>query len=354
MKIGIITYHRAHNFGALLQAIATLHTLKKLGYEGSLIDYWPNYHRKRYTLHKPSLLISLFKPWRYIKYLKTKRNKLSRIDKFNQFIQSYIAPNCTPTTDTYDAILYGSDQIWRKQRELNTFNPIYFASKDIKAKEYIAFSASSDKLPQEEDLDTFRDLLTNFDSISVREKELQDICQKLGFQSQILIDPTFLLNSSEWIKLLNVKKTNETPYALFYIMKQGVFNIDLIKSYCKTRNLKLKILHGYAIDKDNDENISIADPQDFVSLIYNAEFVFTSSFHGLAFAINFHKQFMVSTDFGVERIKNLLNTFGLSDRFVNGKAALTTLPDIDYTKIDHIIDRNKKIALDYLQNHLKK
>lgn len=349
MKIGILTYHRAHNFGAILQALATLCVVQKLGHDVFFVDYWPDYHRRRYILKKPSILLSIAKPHRLLKYLRTKGNKIARINKYFSFINIYVAPFCRNIDEEYDAVLYGSDQIWRKQKELNGFNSMYFASRDINAKKYIAFSASTDRLPSEEDKVEFKNLLTNFDAISVREEQLLKYCNSLGLQTEQVLDPTFLLSSLEWCNYLNIQKTGEAPYALFYIMKQGVFDINVIRKFCSKRGLRLKILHGYSIDKDDKENISIADPRDFINLIYNAEVVFTSSFHGLAFAINMEKEFYVSTDFGVDRIKSLLDTFELGDRFVDGKSPIGEFAPIDYNKVNIVksdkIEKTKSFLL---------
>lgn len=352
MKIGILTYHRAHNFGAILQAMATRYVIQKLGHEAYFVDYWPEYHAKRYELKGPSVLSIIRHPIRYIQFLRSKDNKLARINCFDEFIKTNIDPFCKPISEEYDVVLYGSDQIWRKQRELNDFNEIYFASSQIKTKKRISFAASTDKLPQIEDYDKYKKLLNNFDAISVREDELFNICEKLGYTVSKLIDPTFLLDKDEWIKLLDIKKTNEDPYVLYYIMKQGVFDLNNIKDFCNKKNLKLKVLHGYMIDKDDEENISIADPREMVSLIYNADYVITTSFHGLAFAINMEKQFFVSTDFGVDRITSVLKEFDLEDRFVDGKCKLTEMSNIDFNERDSYRKRLRDESFGFLENNI--
>ncbi len=332
MKIGILTYHRAHNFGALLQALATRITLERMGHEAFFVDYWPDYHKKRYQLQSPSILRIIRHPQWFIRFFRSKGNKLQRINKFETFIQNYVQPYCKGQDETFDVILYGSDQIWRKQKELNDYNDYYFGCR-IKALKHIAFSASTDNLPQSDDYERFKILLHHYDKISVREDNLQNLCKELGFESELLIDPTFLLDGNEWVDYFNIVKREEKPYALFYIMKQGVFDLSVVKEFCNQKRLGLKILHGYPIDKDNEENISIADPRDLVDLIYNASFVFTSSFHGLAFAINMKKEFVVSTTFGTDRIRTLLDNFGLSERFVDGKKTIPNLEQIDYTMV---------------------
>lgn len=340
MKIGILTYHRAHNFGALLQAMATRLAVERMGHETYFVDYWPDYHAKQYRIHRPPLYSVIYKPARYVRFLVSIGNKKRRINRFEKFIHDKIQPYCKGIDERYDVLLYGSDQIWRKQKELGDFDEFYFASRRIKASKYIALSASTDRLPQPSEFERFQTLLNNFTAISVREEQLQELCVKLGFNAEIVVDPTFLIPGEEWVRFLNIRPTQEAPYALYYIMKQGVFDISHVREYCREKGLRLKVLHGYNIDKEDDENISIADPQDMVSLIYNAKFVITTSFHGLAFAINLRKEFVVSTDFGVERIVSLLNTFGLSERFVDGRSPI---PDFD--KIDYKTVINKQYGL---------
>ena len=352
MKIGILTYHRAHNFGALLQAMATRFALEKMGHEAYFVDYWPDYHAKRYRIHWPPHYSVIYKPLRYIRFLCSIGNKKRRIKRFEEFILKNIQPYCKGIDEQYDVLLYGSDQIWRKQKELGDFNEIYFASHKIKALKYLAFSASTDRLPQPSEFERFQSLLKNYSAISVREEQLQVLCVKLGFNADIVVDPTFLIQGEEWVKHLNIKPTQEPPYALYYIMKQGVFDISHVREYCKRKGLLLKVLHGYNIDKDDDENISIVDPRDMVSLIYSAQFVITTSFHGLAFAINLHKEFVVSTDFGVERIVSLLNTFGLSERFVDGKLPIE---DFEKIKYDAVVKKQHELtshAIAFIENNI--
>lgn len=48
MKIGILTYHRAHNYGAVLQAYALRTFLQKQGHDVEFVDYWPDSHEEKY------------------------------------------------------------------------------------------------------------------------------------------------------------------------------------------------------------------------------------------------------------------------------------------------------------------
>ena len=50
MKLGILTYHRAENYGALLQAYALRTYLKRHVEKVEFVDYWPDYHREHYKV----------------------------------------------------------------------------------------------------------------------------------------------------------------------------------------------------------------------------------------------------------------------------------------------------------------
>lgn len=185
MKIGILTYHRSHNYGALLQAIALRHVLTGLGHDAYFIDYWPEYHADMYKLFS-SIEFHSYSLFGKIKYIvKTailSRNKIKRIKSFNRFIDRFITPHSLPTTESFDIIIYGSDQIWRKQPRIGYhFNPVYFGDNQFEAKKHITYAASmgniKDLSPADEE--TIQKWLRHFSFISVRETDLQKNFQRL-------------------------------------------------------------------------------------------------------------------------------------------------------------------------------
>lgn len=73
------------------------------------------------------------------------RERKQRIMAFRKFIHSYIEPFCKPYScnEKYDVIIYGSDQIWRKQPGLKyRFNPVYFAGNILMADKHVSYAAS--------------------------------------------------------------------------------------------------------------------------------------------------------------------------------------------------------------------
>ena len=155
MKIGILTYHRSHNYGALLQAIALRKVLADMGHEVTFIDYWPAYHRHMYALFSFHWMMSrkgIWSKWSYLKYCfcnysARKKRKLS----FDKFISEYIEPYTSSMDESYDVVIHGSDQIWRKQPEINTYNPVYFGCHDIVARRKVSYAASIGTPPQKDE-----------------------------------------------------------------------------------------------------------------------------------------------------------------------------------------------------------
>lgn len=346
MKIGILTYHRSQNYGALLQAIALRKVLADMGHEVTFIDYWPAYHRHMYALFSFPWMMSRKGLKGKMSYLKSCINnrvyRKKRRDNFEKFISEYIEPYTSSETEAYDIIFHGSDQIWRKQPEINTYNPVYFGRHQIRSNRKVSYAASMGILPEREsDKLKFKDLLSNLDSISVRERDLLDLVVSLEYpDARQDIDPTLLLSSDDWISMFDLKK-HETgeKYALYYKIKDS-FDVACLRRFAKSRGLKLKIIHSKATGKNTDYQVTTAGPKQFMDLIYNANFVFTSSFHGLAFALRFHKPFLASFSNNGGRAASLLSNLGLSDRLLEPRSEImNNIDSINYMEVDSILEQ---------------
>ena len=223
MKIGILTYHKAHNYGAMLQAIAVQYVLSRAGHDAFFVDYYPEYHKKRYELRWPPLKRLFRHPFKFMHELRLMPNKKKRIESFLGFQAKYIDPYCRNEKEYFNSVVYGSDQIWRKQQPRMEYNPIYFGV-GLNASKHVSYAASIDSIPQTDaDLSTFKRLLKNLDQITVREKALMDCCKMLGFDADLVVDPTFLMNSDEWDSLLNLKNDPSEKYAVFYSIYRAGF-----------------------------------------------------------------------------------------------------------------------------------
>lgn len=347
MKVGILTYHRTLNYGACLQAVATRVVLQKMGHDVYYVDYWPKYHQDKYSLFSFHQMCSrgAKKAFLYVKdLLKKYPQKKERIKNFKKFFSVYIDPFCRPMTESFDAVIYGSDQIWRKQSSLNAYNPVYFGKNEIDAKKHIAYAASMGILPQnEEDLKTVKEYLANLTKISVREENLMFLLKDNGFPNVTkTLDPTLLLDKNDWNKVIATEDGNlsQERYVLFYDLLYGSFENKEIENFAKNKGLSIKVISGYARSSTSPNVYSTSAPQMFLSLIKNAEFVFTSSFHGLVFSIIYNKDFYASFRENEDRAKSLLDSLDLEEKLLKPKQIIPC----NYKKIDYG-DVNKRLNL---------
>ena len=367
MKIGILTYHRAENYGALLQAYATKTFLESLGHKVTFVDYWPQYHIDYFKV------FSLKAFWR--SPLKSKIVKLSRLllmgyilynrkRTMQEFMHKYLGLSFYPrytdrslvTEENYDAVIYGSDQIWRKQPFINEFNPIYFGDNSIKSRLKVSYAASFNFLPEEEDANHFMSLVAQLDKVSVREKQLYDyLCTHGQKEATICLDPTLLMNESQWQSYFSKERLVQDKYILLYdlIAESGgqTFDENELSRFAKHNNLKVVNLRskinklGMRCDRSSD------NPADFINLIYHSECVFTSSYHGVAFSLIMNKPMYCCFPTDSSRAEYLLEIVGLSDRLLN---PLQKLPDhiepIDYHKVNDRIESLRQKSIKYLSS----
>lgn len=358
MKIGILTYHRSHNFGAQLQAVALRTKLAAMGHSVCFINYWPRYHQQMYALFPPlqregSRIKALI---HYVKILLLSPRRHKRIRAMQKFMKEYSCPYWKPYDNktAYDAVIYGSDQIWRKQLRLsNKFNPVYFGDNVLSTKKHIAYAASMGKMkltPHDERF--LKETLSRFDKISVRESDLNDELARLGINSQVTLDPTLLLQSQEWDKLLEPRRMIKENYALFYEITFESFDRKAMKQWARQHNLRFIEVKGRAASILPQKDVfDVVPPQAFVSLIKHAEMIFTSSYHGLVFSLLYNKKFYASYSNNAQRAKSLLQNLGIEHCLLAPLSPLPdNLPQIDYNQVNIKMQELRKGSLHFLKN----
>lgn len=319
MKIGIITFHCAYNYGAVLQAYALQEYLKSLDNEVHFLNYKPssivNFYsffgsakKEKKTLKKIlCYLTSLFHIFE-----KIKRNKaFSSFTKSFNLDQDFLFSN-------YDLLICGGDQIWNpiitKGIDKNYFGQFFEGKK-------ISYAASDgDCLVYSNEV---KKLLKTFDSISVREKQMIKKIQSIlpNMKIQKVCDPVFLLNKEQWEKIAILP--NEKNYILLYKVGQNE-NIDSeIKEFAKLRNKKIielcyvKSIKKFFIINKNLKKKYCVSPQEFLGYFVKADYIFTTSFHATALSIIFKKKFFAyEIQTGAQRIIDLLEVVELKDRYV--------------------------------------
>ena len=292
--------------------------------------------------------------YRYVRHVMLYYSyRKKRKDIFDRFIKNYIEPYTSSTNENYDVIVHGSDQIWRKQPEIRKYNPVYFGNHQIRAKRKITYAASMGILPQKEsDKIILKDYMSYLDRISVREENLQILVRELGYSGVSHdLDPTLLLPMDYWINKFELKRSKER-YALYYKI-QDSFNMKELRSYVESKGLKLKVIHSKANCADSEENVTTAGPLEFLQMIYGADMVFTSSFHGLAFSLIFHKPFFASFKKNGDRASSLLKQCNLEYRLVSPNVSIPSVEKtIDSSKVDCVLEELRKTSMEFLVGSL--
>ncbi|MCX2719857.1 polysaccharide pyruvyl transferase family protein [Lentiprolixibacter aurantiacus] len=358
MKILTITCHNVYNHGASLQEHALLAYLKAQGHEVRAINYRPSYESHHFSFTKVAHpffgrnIIFRF-IYRALK-LPIRLYNLKRKISFDRFSKTYIPATqqlyrnnkeLTKNVPEADAYICGSDQIWNSFFE-NGKDPAFYLNfvEDNKLKISYAASFAIDNL--EPSLKPFvKTGVSRLNYISVREQSGLVILKDLGItNAKQVLDPVFLLDREYWKKLALKNEINKD-----YVM---VYDFD---SNFKIRELalELKRRNGWDIITVNqkipyaDQNHFRKGPDYFLSLIYNAKFVISNSFHAVAFSLIFEKDFLVfnRTDKINTRMRDLLQSLDLEHLLVAHDCNVANLIDltINYKKVKPKL--TKKIAL---------
>ena len=363
MKIGILTFHRSHNYGALLQAIALRHVLIELGHEVSYVDYYPEYEIRLYELYDKTTLHqkkSFKKKLFFILRTILKGDLLwrwLRIKKFERFRNKYTEPFFQPIDTKYDTIIYGSDQLWRKHPLINEYDPVYFGKNNFKTNRHISYAVSLSHLPETENDKRIFNYLVGFqDQISVREMQTKEYLEDNGFSKvSICVDPTLLIDAKEWDNIIPSHRLKEKKYILIFDLQGdksvNIFRQEYLESFAKRNNCKLVFLSDEARRCPTKYNRQTASPDEFLNLIRYAELVITSSFHATMFAILYHKQFYNAQTWGAIRSKSILSQLGLIDRMLSPEDTISNNDVlIDYSLMDEKLKSLKKSSVEYLMN----
>lgn len=314
LKIGILTFHYAQNYGAVLQCYALQRSLENCfpKAEVSVVDYknqkivygYAIFHLKNKNFYRKirSLIGGiLYLPQR----IKCKSN-------FKTFVRKNLNIGSSDFPD-YDAIFYGSDQIWNPDITGGT-DKVYFGDGFNGTK--IAYAASDgNKLKV---ADETKNLLKKFPLVTVREKSS---VKKFSFLKNVrsVCDPVLLLSKTEWIKSAVVPK--EKNYVFAYKIGE---NLDFDDEAEKLgRMLGKKVIQAVYVKPlkklfyKKQKFVQGVSPLEFVGFIANADFVVTTSFHGTAFSVILEKPFFtLQIGSYSERITDLLKNVGLEKRYV--------------------------------------
>lgn len=314
MKIGILTFHRANNFGAVLQCYALQRFLESLGAEVDVIDYRQKYIESVYnTINLDAVLSKLSHPKGLFTYLACLPKRQSRNKKFHGFIGTYLHMSKRTTSNKilgYDVIIHGSDQIWNPKLTGGEYDDVYMGNYIVSPHcRKIGYAISfENKAIDSNCVNYVRNSIKNFYSLAVREDGLRNHLSPITSKPiDTVVDPTLLLSGADYEKMI-IPPCVTAPYVLVYTVGPSEAALNVANVIAQKRQLKvIDISHA---------NIS---PNEFLGYIKNATFVVAVSFHGTVFSILFHKNFytVLTGQPSDVRYKELLTITGLQDRLIN-------------------------------------
>lgn len=348
MKVGILTFHWATNYGAVLQAYALQEYLTEQGHVVDIINYKPkqyDFSWKQLVLH-PRLLLSFHR----ILVAQSKEQKIEsfRLKYLNRTERIYTQDNAICIVKKYDVLISGSDQI------LNPFftlrgegrnTSIYYLNfpqlQCLKIGYAVSFGCI--QYPKNAEI-TAKQYIQAFDSIGVREKTGIGILSQLGFSKKntIVPDPTVLKGKSLFDKIEICDYFSQGDYVCVYMLRRKL-NVTI-----PGKIIYIDELHeSYAME-------------EWLGLIRHSKCLVTNSYHGMIMAILFHVPFVVDIEKGSEmgmndRFYTILSYLGLMNRIVNGNFnELVENSDISWQVIDTKLESFRNLGVDFLNQIIYK
>ena len=382
MKIGVITIEQVNNYGAELQATATIKVLQGMGYEAEIIDYcyYKNWNFKDTRISAPFVPMSAKGRLMYwVKYrlvnrivakilpllYPTVKRRIRRFEDFykinTRMSKRYLSmPELYQTKMDYDVYVVGSDQVWNPSAS-SSIEPYFltFAPKEAKKISY-ASSFGVSNIPASL-YDKYKKLLSNIDSLSVREQTGVCLVKALtGRDATCVLDPTLLLNKEQWGNIMLAYPHMPSRYILVYQLLPSETLPSLAKSIGEEMKCPVYYLakRAYAVNAPKGMRvIKDAGPAEFLWLIKNASCVVTNSFHGTAFSVNFGTLFyaVLKPDRGGNaRITSLLNSVNLMDRIVYEGDVMSSFSVFDTDLVQKEIEALRNDSFSFLKNALEK
>lgn len=364
MKIGMLTLPFNNNYGGYLQAYALMTVLKGMGHDVELIyrkhNYRPLFLRIKYFIK--TLVKCLLGQKHELLIMDQEKELRYKGKDLMPFVDKYIAPKTRPLFSTeqlrkeckgkYDAIVVGSDQVWRPDYVSNIENFFldFIDNPQILKFSYAASFGTSSPIYSDKEKRICGDLIKKFNAVSVRERSGVDVVCNLGWfngRAEVVLDPTMLLDLKNYEQFIIPSNEN---YVVAYILDMDEDKECGVRDIARELALPMK-------------NLSLSGKQlpsmeTWLSCLYNSKFIVTDSFHGAVFSILFNRNFIVyaNQERGVDRFFSLLKTFNIENRMILDKNGIWELlhKKIDWEIVNERLEINKMHSMSFLRKVLGK
>ncbi len=363
-KIGILTFHWADNYGAVLQSYALRRYLSQNGYNAEVVNYRCKYPARIYEpfyFQANSINQSLQGLLRCTYNFPNWVLKRCAFNKFRKKIgisdHVYTKQELLNEQYDYDVLIAGSDQVWNVEIVGDDIN-IYSLS-FVKKTSAISYAASSGELDIQHN-ETDRHLVDDvarLGSISVREKSTKEYLEtNLGKLINLSADPTMLLTKTEWEQLAESVHRVNGRYLFVYCISYDKHLIDTVRKISREKNLKIVVCGKIKELKGEAIQFTYAAPEQFLNLVKYASFIVATSYHATVFSTIFQKQFVVLLpSYASNRISDFCESLGLSNRCIHDISEVDTLLEQEIM-YDEAIHKKMDIVAEskcYLQKALE-
>ena len=383
--IGIITLV-FDNYGTKLQSFALCKVLENIGYEPHVLNIestWgvnPNINKKKklvkiiltYGIHAPSKLISYIKWKRQMAYylnndeiyqlLEKRARCFSKINGLIPYTKDYYSFQDLRSGKYphYDYYLVGSDQV---------FNSIKVGNMDIYMLDFLhgekgltyAASFGLTNIPQSM-LSEYQNYIKNFSSLLIREEAGVILCKKLKrSDAKLVLDPTLLLNSKDYMPVYEDDRLIEGDFVLVYSLNNSLKIYNQAQRLAKSNNCKMVMLKRSGcppspLDYSDSEELYDVSPGGFLWLIKNSKCVVTNSYHAFIFSVLYETSFYLFLDNADEensRMLTLAKSLQLDGQIYWESDSLPkVLPTISYKHTSESLDEMRKESTTLLINSI--
>lgn len=365
--VGILTFHRATNYGALLQAYALQQVIKELGHEVLIVDYRCGQVGKIFLSLRVSSFTRKLKRLAYNCYLLPQYPFLQkRRNIYTGFSDKYMnlsQKDFNLADERWSCFVMGSDQVWNI-RLTNGFDKYFYGDFHVaNGTRKIGYAVSaSENLDQSMSNPQCQSALYNFDAIGCREAELLAIIKdKVSCPTALVLDPTLLGGKGVFNNLVTHKYKAVNPYILVYQMNTSK-DTEIISLAHKIADnngwdiMEIPSKLSYKKMLFKNEWHQWITPVEFVDLFRKAQFVITTSFHGVAFSLIYNKPFFLySINKAIDaRASYLLKSVNLLDRKIQKceDVNVDDLFSINWEKTNEQLLKLRLESLNFLKNAL--
>ncbi len=355
MVVGILTFHRANNYGAVLQTYALQQFITQLGHQVKIIDYTPPKLKNTYKVWNWNwALKKILFPHKFVKYILYSLNSKKKKRIFDTFRKNHLrlSSRCThKTIPPCDVYVIGSDQLLAVNIT-GGVDLVYsgdFITHTHSKKIGYAISTNMESLDYINRHVKWNTLVKRFDSFSLRERSLAKYINEVyRINIEVCVDPTLLLEKHHWDKICINKdcyKNHIVVYQVRYIT--GHENSLLEKSYILSKEWNCNVIDlssgKYAVE-------------EWLTYIKYARCVLTSSFHATAFSLIFGTPVYAFklNDGHDDRYVDLLNAVGVHKFIYDIKEKPLEKLVLDTNKLSKNIELLRVSSIDFLKRSLSK